>query len=159
MEKNLISEQGFLNFVKEFKNLSEIEKPFWVNEKRVAAEHGDRSENAEYISAKEMLRNLDKRLRFLEKIINNSKVVNINEISHQRVNFSSLVSILNLETKEIKEYIILGTHEININLGIISNKSPLGKVLLGKELLEEFEFIINENILQYQILSIKAYSF
>lgn len=103
-----------------------------------------------------MLRNLDKRLRFLEKIINNSQVVVTKEISHQKVNFSSTVMVLNLDTKEEKTFIILGTHESNPTLNIISNKSPLGKVLLGKSIGDEFEFLINENTFEYEILSIEA---
>lgn len=159
MEKDLISEIGFLKFVQEFKKLSQIEKPYWVNEKKVAAEHGDRSENAEYISAKEMLRNLDKRLRFLEKIINNSKVVETSTLLHTKINFSSSVSLLNLESNEIKEFAILGTHEIDPSLGIISNKSPFGKALLQRSLNEEFEFLINGELSEYRVLSIKAYIF
>jgi transcription elongation factor GreA len=156
MQKDLISEKGFLNFIKEFKDLAEVQKPYWVNEKRIAAELGDRSENAEYIAAKEMLRNLDKRLRFLDKIINNSQVVVTKELSHQKVNFSSRVVVLDLDTKKEKTFIILGTYESNPTLNIISNKSPLGKVLLGKSIGDEFEFLINENTFEYEILSIKA---
>jgi len=156
MQKDLISEKGFLNFIKEFKDLSEVQKHYWVNEKRVAAEHGDRSENAEYIASKEMLRNLDKRLRFLDKIINNSQVVVTKELSHQKVNFSSEVLVLDLDTKQEKTFIILGTQESNPTLNIISNKSPLGKVLLGKSIGDEFEFLINSNLFEYEILSIKA---
>ena len=156
MNKDLISEKGFLNFIREFKDLSEVQKPYWVKEKRIAAEHGDRSENAEYIASKEMLRNLDKRLRFLDKIINNSQVVVTKELSHEKVNFSSEVMVLNLENNQEKTFIILGTHESNPSLNIISNKSPLGKVLLGKSIGDEFEFLINTNIFEYEILNIKA---
>ncbi len=52
MQKELITEFGYKRFVKEFKQLAEVEKPYWVKEKEIAAQHGDRSENAEYISAK-----------------------------------------------------------------------------------------------------------
>ena len=70
MQKDLISEKGFLNFIKEFKDLSEVQKPYWVNEKRVAAEHGDRSENAEYIKGR-VKRGLDLRLdvSLVEKVL------------------------------------------------------------------------------------------
>jgi len=156
MHKDLISEKGFLNYIKEFKDLAEVQKPYWVNEKRVAAELGDRSENAEYIASKEMLRNIDKRLRYLDKIINNSQVVVTKKLSHQKVNFSSQVTVLDLDTQEKKTFIILGTHESNPTLNIISNKSPLGKVLLGKSIGEEFEFSINTNTFEYEILSIKS---
>lgn len=157
MQKDLITEIGYKKFVQEFKKLAEIEKPYWVKEKEIAAQHGDRSENAEYISAKEMIRNLDKRLRFLEKIINNSTVVETTKIPHKKVNFGSEVKVLDLETQEEKTFIIVGTFETNPNENKISNKSPLGLTLIGKELGEEFEFSINNQTFEYEILAIKMH--
>ncbi|WP_321471022.1 transcription elongation factor GreA [Halarcobacter sp.] len=159
MQKELITEFGYKNIVKEFKNLLEVEKPHWVKEKEVAAQHGDRSENAEYISAKEMIRNIDKRLRFLEKIVNNSTVIDTTKIPHIKVNFGSQVTLLDLNTDEKKVYIIVGTFETNPNENKISNKSPLGKTLLGKELEEEFEFSINNQNFEYEVIEIKPYMF
>ncbi|XOB61020.1 transcription elongation factor GreA [Campylobacterota bacterium DY0563] len=159
MQKELITEFGYKNIVKEFKNLLEVEKPHWVKEKEVAAQHGDRSENAEYISAKEMIRNIDKRLRFLEKIVNNSTVIDTTKIPHIKVNFGSQVTLLDLNTDEKKVYIIVGTFETNPNENKISNKSPLGKTLLGKELEEEFEFSINNQNFEYEVIEIKPYVF
>ena len=159
MQKELISENGFLKFVEEFKKLANKEKPFWVKEKEIAAQHGDRSENAEYISAKEMLRNIDKRLRFLEKIINNSQVIETEKISHEKINFGSEVKLLNLDTNEKKTFIILGTYESNPSLNIISNKSPLGRALLGKEVEDEFKFKINDKVFEYEVLSVNLHKF
>ncbi len=160
MQKELITEFGYENILKEFKQLLEIEKPHWVKEKEIAAQHGDRSENAEYISAKEMIRNIDKRLRFLDKIINNSDVIDTAKIPpHKKVNFGSEVKVLDLNTNEEKTYIIVGTFETNPSENKISNKSPLGRVLLGKELGEEFEFKINNQQFEYEIQEIKMYEF
>lgn len=125
--------------------------------KEIAAQHGDRSENAEYISAKEMIRNIDKRLRFLEKILNNSTVIDTAKLPHKKVNFGSEIKLLNLETNEEKTYIIVGTSETNPKENMISNISPFGKMLLGKELNEEFEFIINNQTFEYEVLSIKSH--
>ena len=158
-KKELITEQGYFTFVKEFKNLLEKEKPYWVKEKEIAAQLGDRSENAEYISAKEQIRNIDKRLRFLDKIIKTAQVINTYEIPHTKVNFGSQVEILDINSDEIKSFIIVGTYETNPSENKISNKSPLGKTLLGKELGDEFEFRINENIFEYEVLNIKKYIF
>jgi transcription elongation factor GreA len=155
MNEELISEYGYFNFIKEFKQLLEVEKPYWVKEKEIAAQLGDRSENAEYISAKEMIRNIDKRLRFLDKIIKTSKVVDIDKIPHDRVNFGSNVELLDLNENKKKTFIIVGTYETNPNEDKVSNKSPLGKTLLGKVLGDEFEFNINGNIYEYEVLNIK----
>ena len=159
MKNELITEFGYKKILKEFKNLLEVEKPHWVKEKEIAAQHGDRSENAEYISAKEMIRNIDKRLRFLDKIINNSDVIDTSKIPHKKVNFGSEVKVLDLDKDEEKTFIIVGTFETNPNENKISNKSPLGRVLLGKEVNEEFEFTINNEVFEYEILSVKEYEF
>ena len=159
MQKNLISSQGYKKYITEFKNLVHKEKPHWVKEKEIAAAHGDRSENAEYISAKEMLRNIDKRLRFLDKIINYSEVVEIEKIPHDRVNFGSKVQVIDLENEEERVFIILGTHESNPSTNIISNKSPLGKVLLGKHIGDEVELRINDEVYEYEIQEIQRYDF
>lgn len=159
MQKELITEFGYQKIVKEFKRLLEIEKPHWVKEKEIAAQHGDRSENAEYISAKEMIRNIDKRLRFLDKIINNSTVIDTTKIPHKKVNFGSQVKVLDLVSNDERSFIIVGTYETNPNENKISNKSPLGIALLGKELNEEFEFSINNQYFEYEIIDIKMYNF
>ncbi|OUR70273.1 hypothetical protein A9Q76_07930 [Arcobacter sp. 31_11_sub10_T18] len=157
MKQNLITQHGYQTFVDEFNNLVKIEKPHWVKEKEIAAAFGDRSENAEYISAKEMLRNIDKRLRFLEKIINHSNVINTEELLHEKVNFGSQVSVIDLMTDELKIFIIVGTYETNPSENKISNISPLGKQLLGKSLGDEIEFKINEMVFSYELVAIEKY--
>ena len=158
MQKDLITKHGLEKIVEELKALLK-QKSFWVKEKEIAAQLGDRSENAEYIAAKEQIRNADKRLRFLDKIINNSEVIDISLIPHIKVNFGSEIIIEDLDTQKEKTFIILGTHETNPNENKISNKSPLGRALLNKNLNEEFEFSINENFFEYKIISIKEYKF
>ena len=124
MQKELITKYGYEKIVKEFKALLK-EKSYWVKEKEIAAQLGDRSENAEYIAAKEQIRNTDKRLRFLDKIINNSEVIDISLIPHIKVNFGSEVLVEDLDTQEIKTFIILGTHETKPNE---NNKKTLFKL-------------------------------
>ena len=101
MAKELITNFGYEKILKEFKYLYETVKPYWVKEKQIAAQHGDRSENAEYISAKEEIRNTDKRLRFLNRIINNSDVIDISKIPHTKVNFGSKITLLDFSIKKI----------------------------------------------------------
>ena len=157
MQKNLITQQGFQKFVDEFNTKVKIEKPYWVKEKEIAAAFGDRSENAEYIGAKEMLRNLDKRLRFLEKIINNSEVIDTDKLRFDRVNFGTQVTVIDLNTHDEKIFIIVGTYETDPSTNKISNISPLGKVLLGKSIGDEVDFEINKTNFNYEIVSIQKY--
>lgn len=158
MQKDLITKNGYEKIVEEFKNLLK-EKSYWVKEKEIAAQLGDRSENAEYIAAKEQIRNADKRLRFLDRIINNSEVIDISLIPHNKVNFGSKIVVEDLDKEELKTFIILGTHETNPSENKISNKSPLGRAFLGKSINQEFEFEINDNFYEYKIISVEEYKF
>ena len=158
MQKDLITKNGYEKIVKEFKALLKL-KSFWVKEKEIAAQLGDRSENAEYIAAKEQIRNSDKRLRFLDRIINNSEVIDISQIPHNRVNFGSELVLEDLDTDELKTFIIVGTHETNPNENKISNKSPFGRALMGRSIDEEFEFRINDIFHEYKIVCVKEYKF
>jgi transcription elongation factor GreA len=158
MQKDLITKNGYEKIVEEFRALLK-EKSYWVKEKEIAAQLGDRSENAEYIAAKEQIRNADKRLRFLDRIINNSEVIDISLIPHNKVNFGSKIVVEDLDKEELKTFIILGTHETNPSENKISNKSPLGRAFLGKNINQEFEFEINDNFYEYKIISVEEYKF
>ena len=158
MQKDLITKNGYEKIVEEFRALLK-EKSYWVKEKEIAAQLGDRSENAEYIAAKEQIRNADKRLRFLDRIINNSEVIDISLIPHNKVNFGSKIVVEDLDKEELKTFIILGTHETNPSENKISNKSPLGRAFLGKSINQEFEFEINDNFYEYKIISVEEYKF
>ena len=100
---------------------------------------------------------IDKRLRFLEKIINHSSVINTEELLHEKVNFGSQVTVIDLTTDELKIFIILGTYESNPSENKISNISPVGKQLLGKCVGDEIDFIINETSFSYEIISVEKY--
>lgn len=104
------------------------ERQYWVKEKEIAAAQGDRSENAEYIAAKEMIRNLDKRLRFLENILQTARVIDPTTISNQDVRFGKKIHFSNLTF-----IILVGSYELSIFFNAISAFSPAGKVLLGKK--------------------------
>jgi transcription elongation GreA/GreB family factor len=130
--KCAITSEGFNLFVQEQKKII-LERQYWVKEKEVAAQFGDRSENAEYISAKEMLRTIDRRLRFLEKIISTSTVIEVpNLINTEVVRFGSSIRLSNDKT-----YTIKGTYEVDIDNNVISNLSPVGKQMIGKEVGDE----------------------
>ena len=75
------------------------------------------------------------------------------------MNFGSKVTVLDLDTEEEKEFIILGTHESNPSENIISNISPLGRALLGKVAGDEVELRINNQVFYYEIEAVTMYEF
>lgn len=152
--KEPISVDGYDLLTKEFKFLVEIEKPKVAHEKLVAAALGDRSENADYQAAKEKLRFIDKRLFYLNSMIERSEIIDPSLHEHKRISFGSSVVILNLDTDEDELYTICGVYESEPENGLISIHSPLAKKLLGKSLEEQFKIKLPNITKEYEIVDI-----
>jgi len=98
-----------------------------------AAAEGDRSENAEYIYRKKELREIDARVRFIRKRLENMVVVRQLPTDTDKVYFGAWVSLENDAGDEVT-YRVVGPDEIDPKQGYISMDSPMGKALLGKPL-------------------------
>ncbi|MDF1879496.1 transcription elongation factor GreA [Sulfurimonas sp. SAG-AH-194-C20] len=146
-----MSIEGYDVLVEEFKYLLEEEKSKVAQEKLVAAAQGDRSENADYHAAKEKLRFIDKRLFYLNKMIQNSKIIDPSLHAHKKVSFGSTVQILNIDTDEEETYTICGVLESEPENGLISVHSPLAKAMIGKELDDEFKLKLPNGSKEYEI--------
>lgn len=126
--KNYISPAGFARLKAELRQLVEIERPEVVKTVAWAAALGDRSENADYIYGKRRLREIDRRVRFLIKRLENAEVVSSAGRESDQVFFGATVT---LKTKDgTKEITILGADEADPAHGKVSWVSPIAKALL-----------------------------
>ncbi|OHD95635.1 MAG: transcription elongation factor GreA [Sulfurimonas sp. GWF2_37_8] len=150
-----MSIEGYDLLVTEFKYLLESEKPKVAHEKLIAAALGDRSENADYQAAKEKLRFIDKRLFYLNSMIQNSQIIDPSLHTHERVSFGSSVVIENIETQDEEHYTICGVLESEPENGLISVHSPLACSLMGKSIGEQFKLKLPNATKEYEILAIK----
>ena len=101
-----------------------------------AAAEGDRSENAEYIYRKKELREIDYRIRYLQKRLPDLKIVNNPPSNQQQVFFAAWVTLED-DNGEEKTYRIVGPDEFDAKKGWISMDSPVAKALLKKHLEDE----------------------
>ena len=124
------------------RSLEQEEKAIWLRRREVvkalsaAAAEGDRSENAEYIYRKKELRELDRRIRYLQKRLPELKVVSAKPSSSDRVFFGASVSLED-QNDVVSYYRIVGSDEFDHADHYISIDSPLAKALLKCELGEE----------------------
>lgn len=146
--------RGYDELLREFKFLKDVEKPKVNREKQRAAELGDRSENAEYHAAKEKLRHIDKRLFYLNSMIQKAQIIDPAVLNHTRVHFGSTIRIAQSDTEEEFSYTICGTLESEPENGLISVHSPLARALLGKEEGDEFTLTLPQGKKTYEILSL-----
>jgi transcription elongation factor GreB len=131
-EKNYITPDGYKKLVAELEFLHTKKRPEVVSALSDAAAEGDRSENAEYIYRKRQLREVDRRIRFLAKRLDDVLVVDPRtQPRRDRVFFGATVRVADEEGEE-RTFRIVGSDEIDSNTGAISWRSPVGRALLGK---------------------------
>jgi len=126
-----ITPEGLRRLQEEADQLWRVERPRVTREVSEAAALGDRSENAEYIYGKRRLREIDRRLRFLQKRMDELTVVRSAPEQREKIFFGAFVS-LEQEDGERRELRIVGPDESDLALGRLSVESPLGRALLGK---------------------------
>lgn len=148
--------RGYDELLREFKFLKDLEKPRVNVEKQRAAELGDRSENAEYHAAKEKLRHIDKRLFYLNSMIEKAQIIDPATLDHSRVHFGATVEICDSMSDEEFCYTICGTLESEPENGLISVHSPLARALLGKEEGDEFSVSLPAGRKSYEVVSIRC---
>jgi transcription elongation factor GreB len=127
----VITPEGESRLREEYQRLWSVERPKVAREVGEAAALGDRSENAEYIYGKRRLREIDSRLEFLNRRIDELRVVTPEDRGDGVVRFGAWVSLRGEAGRSV-EYQIVGPDEFDVESGRISMDSPLGSALLGK---------------------------
>src|SRR5438270_10221341 len=132
-QKRYITRAGAERLHKELLGLLNAERPKVTAEVSAAAAQGDRSENAEYIYGKKRLREIDRRMHFLQKRLRALTIVDPTEQKDVgRVYFGAIVSLQNEEDGAQSTYQLVGPDETDMKTGKISVESPVGKALLGR---------------------------
>ena len=126
-----ITPEGFQRLNTELSYLWKNKRPQVTQAVREAAAQGDRSENAEYIYGKKQLREIDHRVRFLRKRLDNITVVDTLPSDTKRVFFGAWVELEN-QHGEILRYRIVGPDEIDPQRSFISMDSPVAQALMKK---------------------------
>ncbi|MGB1400778.1 MAG: transcription elongation factor GreB [Pseudohongiellaceae bacterium] len=126
-----ITAEGEKQLKAELHQLWKVERPKVTQSVAEAAALGDRSENAEYIYGKKRLREIDSRVRYLSKRLEEISVVSTSPDDLNKVYFGAWVTLED-DRGELVRYRLVGPDEIDPQRGYISIDSPLGKALLGK---------------------------
>jgi transcription elongation factor GreB len=123
--------KGFTRLQAELHEFLHVKRPEVTAVVAWAAGNGDRSENADYIYGKRRLREIDRRIHFLQKRLEQAEVVDPKSVKGEQVFFGATVTLVDEEGAE-KSYSIVGIDEAEPGKGKISWISPLAKSLLKK---------------------------
>jgi transcription elongation factor GreA len=115
---------------------------------------GDLSENAGYREARRIQAKTISRIRFLQRVLEHSRVINTENLPTDRVTLLSKVEFTNLSTNTRMTFQIVSPHEMDLEAGKISLKSPIGAALMGKKVGEVAEAQIPSGIIRLKIENI-----
>lgn len=149
-----ITPEGAKRLRSELDQLWTIERPRVTQEVADAAAQGDRSENAEYIYGKKRLREIDRRVRFLSKRLDEVKIVNESPTDPKRVFFGAYVNVEDDDGAE-KTYRIVGADESDLDKGYISLDSPVARALLGKREGDEVRIKVPKGDVVYTVIGVE----
>ena len=155
MEKIPMTTGGYDRLVDELKHLKTVERPQVIRAIAEAREHGDLSENAEYHAARDRQGFIEGRLAELEDKLSRAEVIDVSSLKGGVVRFGATVGIIDEDTDKKTTYQIVGADEADIDSGLLSVISPLGRALIGKKKGDEAEVSTPGGHKFYEIVSVR----
>ena len=151
-----ISRMGFDRLRKELENLERRERHDVIRAIEVAREHGDLKENAEYHAAKDRQGHVEGRILELKDKLSRAEVIDCSEVNCSRAVFGTVVTMLDLDEDVEVTYQLLGPEESDVEKGVISVQSPLGRAIIGKEIGDEIKVVTPGGIREFELMNITA---
>ena len=154
-----LSTQRYNEISAELKHLINEVYPKVKEDLAEARAQGDLSENAGYREARRIQGKTISRIRFLQRVLEHSRVINPDVLPKDRVCLLSRVTFTNLASNTRMEYEIVSPHEMDLEAGKISLKSPIGAALMGKKVGDIAEARVPSGTLRLRIESITIDSY
>ena len=129
-----LTKEGAEKLEKELRHLIDIDRPEVIESLQAARSQGDLSENADYDAARNRQAEIEGRIKEIENILANVKIISEKTTKSKGVVLGSKVTIKDLSDDTVETYTIVGTVEANPLKGLISNVSPLGRAVVDKNI-------------------------
>ncbi|TWI04724.1 transcription elongation factor GreB [Luteimonas cucumeris] len=150
----LVTREGHTRLKAELDELWRVKRPEVVKALAAAAAEGDRSENAEYTYRKKQLGEIDRRVRYLSRRLQQLRVVDTLPTDREAVFFGAWVTLENVADGDCVRYRIVGPDETDARRGFISIDSPLARAMLKKRIDDEFEATLPGGHARYAIVAV-----
>lgn len=142
---------GYKKMEADLKHRVQTLRPQIIKEIEEARAHGDLSENAEYHAAKEAQSSNEGIIKDLESKISRAEVIDPTKLSGDRIMMGATVTVVDVDTDTESTYILVGPTEADLDNGLISISSPLGRAMIGKEEGDEFTFTAPAGARTYEV--------
>ena len=154
MKERFITPAGFARIRAEYDLLLGQERPRLVETIAWAAANGDRSENGDYIYGRQKLREIDRRLGYLSKVMKDARPVDpANQPTRDQVRFGATVELTD-EMDERRTLTIVGDDEADASAGLIGWSAPLARALIGARVGDERIVRLPNGEKSYEVMAI-----
>ena len=154
-EKQMVlTSEGLQKLKEELDELKSVKRKEIAEKIKVALSFGDLSENSEYDEAKNEQGIIEARIAEIEKTLQNVKVLDESDLSTEHIGIGNKVVLKDLKKNNIMELHLVGSKEVDMKNGKISDESPVGKACLGKTKGEIIDVDAPAGILKFEILEI-----
>ena len=150
-QKHQLTIEGLEKLKAELNKLETVDRQKNIEDLKEARAQGDLSENAEYDAARAEQARIEARVTEIKAIIKNHVLID----GDQSSNLGKKVTVYFEDTEEEEEYTLVGSLESNPLEGKISNESPMGKALIGKQAGDEVEVDTPAGVTKYKILEVR----
>ncbi|SFR09347.1 transcription elongation factor GreA [Desulfoscipio geothermicus] len=150
----ILTLEGLKKLEEELQQLKTVRRREVAQRIKQAIEFGDISENSEYEDAKNEQAFIEGRILTLEKMLRNAKIIDDENLGTEVVSIGSTVLLRDVEFGDEVKYTIVGSAEADPEKNKISNESPVGKAILGKNKGETVDVTVPAGVLKYEILDI-----
>lgn len=151
----ILTQEGLKRLEDELENLKSVKRREVAERIKVAIGYGDISENSEYEDAKNEQAFIEGRILTLEKLLRNARIISSEDINTDVVSVGSTVIVEDMEFGDTMEYSIVGSAESDPLQNKISNESPVGKAILGKQKGATVDVTVPAGTVQYKIIDIR----
>ncbi len=150
----VLTSAGLKKLEEELDELKSVKRKEIADKIKVALSFGDLSENSEYDEAKNEQGIIEARIAEIEKTLQNVKVLDESDLSTEHVSIGNKVVLKDLQKNKTMELHIVGSKEVDMKNGKISDESPVGKACLGKTKGEIIDVDAPAGLLKFEIMDI-----
>ena len=150
----MLTKEGYEELEKRLEHLKVVKRAEITERIKVAREFGDLSENAEYDAAKNEQAMIEGEILEIEHKLKYAVIIKDSDVKKGTVSLGSKIELKEEGSDEVVVYEIVGTTEADIELGRISNESPVGSALLGKKAGDEVSVVAPAGVTKLTVVKV-----
>ena len=154
MPKTILTKEGLAKLQAELETLKTVKRREVAEKIKTAMSFGDLSENAEYDEAKNEQGLVEARIAQIEATLMNVEILDAESLNTDQIQIGNKIKIKNVETGKVLELSMVGSREVDMKLGKISNESPVGAACMGHSVGDIVEADTPGGISKFEILEI-----